>query len=87
MPATYNKTMPEANLVVAKSFGSRMEVDMARGALEGAGIDCMIQADSAGDMRHHLAWASGGFKLLVREHDLEIAREVLDPAGPMLVTL
>lgn len=78
--------MPEAKLVVAKTFGSRMEADMARGAVEGAGIACMIQADSAGDMQHHLAFTGGGFKLLVREHDVEFAREVLEPTGPMLLS-
>jgi len=56
---------------------------MPSGALESAGIDSMIEADSAGGMRPHLAWASGGFKLLVREEDLDSARQVLDtPANP-----
>jgi len=52
---------------------------MAKGALEAAGIDAMIQADSAGGMRPHLAWASGGFKVLVREEDGDAARDVLEP--------
>ena len=34
---------------------------MAKGALESAGIDAMIQADTAGGMRPHLAWAGSGF--------------------------
>jgi hypothetical protein len=80
------RRMPEAKLVVAKTFGSRMEVDMARGAVEGAGIDCMIQTDSAGGMQHHLAWTGSGFKLLVREHDVELARQVLEHTGPMLMS-
>lgn len=50
---------------------------MAKGALESAGIDAMIQADSAGGMRPHLAWSTGGFKVLVREHDLEDGRAIL----------
>lgn len=52
---------------------------MAKSALEAAGIDTMIQADSAGGMRPHLAWASGGFKVLVREEDAAAARDVLEP--------
>ena len=71
--------MRDANLVVVHAFASELEADMAKGALESAGIDAMIQADSAGGMRPHLAWASGGFKVLVREEDAAEAREVLDP--------
>jgi hypothetical protein len=71
--------MPDANLVVVHAFGSGPEAEMAKSALEAAGIDAMIQADSAGGMRPHLAWASGGFKLLVREQDAAAAREVLEP--------
>jgi 3-isopropylmalate dehydratase small subunit len=71
--------MHDANLVVVHAFGSGSEADMAKGALEAAGIDAMIQADSAGGMRPHLAWASGGFKVLVREEDVDAARDVLEP--------
>jgi Putative prokaryotic signal transducing protein len=71
--------MPDANLVVIRAFGTEAEAAMAKSALEAAGIDVMIQADSAGGMRPHLAWSSGGYKLLVREEDAEEAREVLEP--------
>lgn len=50
---------------------------MAKGALESAGIDAIIQADSAGGMRPHMAWASGGFKLLVRSQDEAEGRAAL----------
>ncbi len=73
--------MDDVPLVVIHSFGSRQAVEMARSALEGSGIESMIQADSVGDMRHHLAWASGGFKLLVREEDAATAAEVREPTG------
>jgi len=73
--------MRDAILVVVHAFGSGPEADLARGALEAAGIDAMIQADSAGGMRPHLAWASGGFKVLVREEDAATARDVLEPQG------
>ena len=71
--------MGDANLVVVHSFGSGPEAEMAKGTLEAAGIDAMIQADSAGGMRPHLAWASGGSKLLVREEDAAAAHDVLEP--------
>ena len=38
----------------------------------------MIQADTAGRQRDHIAWSGAGFKLLVREEDAADAREVLD---------
>jgi len=71
--------MHDADLVVVHAFANEPEADMAKSALESAGIDAMIQADSAGGMRPHLAWASGGFKILVRGEDAAAAREVLEP--------
>ena len=59
--------MQAANLVVVRSFNSQMEADLAKSALASAGIDALIQADSAGGMRPQLAWSTGGFKLFVRE--------------------
>ena len=69
----------DANLVVIETFGNEMEADIAKGALEAAGIDAMIEADSAGGMRPHLAWAGSGYKILVREEDAASARAVLEP--------
>ena len=71
--------MRDANLVVVHTFGSGAEADMAKSVLEAADIDAMIQADTAGGMRPHLAWSGSGFKVLVREEDAAAAREVLDP--------
>jgi hypothetical protein len=51
---------------------------MAKSALEAAGIPAMIQADAAGGMRPHIAWASGGFKVQVRGEDVAEAHEVLE---------
>jgi Putative prokaryotic signal transducing protein len=70
--------MHDANLIVVHTCNTQSEAEMAKSALEAAGIDAMIQADSAGGMRPHLAWASGGFKLLVREDDASAAHDVLD---------
>jgi hypothetical protein len=35
--------MHDANLLVVHEFGSQTEADIATGALQGAGIDAMIQ--------------------------------------------
>lgn len=70
--------MDEAKLIVVGSFGSEPEAEIAKSALEAAGIDAMIQADTAGGMRPHIAWSGSGFKILVREEDATAAREVLE---------
>jgi hypothetical protein len=74
--------MQEANLVVVHAYGSQPEADLAKSALEGAGIDAMIQADSVGGMRTHVAWSGAGFKVLVREEDVADARDVLETPAP-----
>jgi hypothetical protein len=71
--------MQDAKLVAVQSYGNRPEADLAKGALEDAGIQAMIQADTAGGMREHLAWSGAGFKILVREEDASAARDVLTP--------
>jgi len=76
---TYNKGMHDASLVVVHEFGSQSDADMAKGALAAAGIDSMIQADSVGGMRAHVAWSGAGFKVLVREEDAADAHDVLEP--------
>jgi hypothetical protein len=37
----------------------------------------MVQADTAGGMREHLAWSGEGFKILVRDEDAAAAHDVL----------
>ncbi|HTW24303.1 MAG TPA: DUF2007 domain-containing protein [Candidatus Baltobacteraceae bacterium] len=76
--------MNESKLVVVQSYGNEAEAYLAKGALESAGIDAMIQADTAGRMREHLAWSGAGFKILVREEDVAPARKILAPQ-PQLV--
>ena len=67
----------DAKVVVIQSCGSRVEAELAKGALENAGIQAMIQSDTAGKMREHLAWSGAGFRILVREEDATLARDVL----------
>jgi len=73
----------DVELVVVHSFGSRAEADLAKSALDAAGIDAMVQADSGGGMRPALAWSGVGFQVVVRAEDAQAARDVLDlPARP-----
>jgi hypothetical protein len=71
--------MDDAKLVVVNSYGTRAEAELAKGALEAADIPAMIQADTVGGMREHIAWSAGGFQVLVSEEDADAAREVLSP--------
>ena len=73
----YNTTVEDAKLIVVESCGSRPEAELVRGALEEAGIPAIIQGDTAGGMREHLAWSGAGFKILVREDDATAARDFL----------
>jgi len=70
--------MADGDLVIIHSYASQPEAELARSALSAAGIESMIQADSIGGMRPHVAWASGGFKVLVREEDEPEARDILE---------
>jgi F420-dependent methylenetetrahydromethanopterin dehydrogenase len=67
----------DAKLIVVGSCGSRPDAELVRGALEEGGIPAIIQGDTAGGMREHLAWSGAGFKILVREDDATAAREFL----------
>jgi hypothetical protein len=58
----HKTTMQPAKLVVVQSYGTRAEADLAKGALEDADIQAMIEADTAGGMREHLAWSARGFE-------------------------
>src|SRR2546429_5044534 len=62
--------MDHSKLVLAQAFGSQSEADLAKSMLESAGIYAMVQADTAGGMRPHIAWSGLGFRVLVREREL-----------------
>lgn len=69
--------MSSDELVAVYGFPDRMEAGIAVSALEAAGIDAIVIADDIGGMRPHVAWASGGYKVMVRPEDAENAREIL----------
>jgi hypothetical protein len=68
----------DSELVVVRTFLSRIEADLAKSALEAAGIDALVQADDAGGTRPGL-WM-GGIAILVRADDRDAALEVLSAA-------
>lgn len=63
--------------ICLKTYASRDEAEFDRAILEGAGIRAMVSADDCGGMRPHLAFTSGGVKLLVLSENLERAAELL----------
>jgi hypothetical protein len=80
--------MSQSDLVVVQSYGTEGEAEVAKGLLESSGIDAMIQADTAGRMREHLAWSGLGHRVLVREEDAAVARSLLAlPQNDELVLL
>jgi hypothetical protein len=62
-----------SELVVVSTFPSTADAQLAKGALDAAGIDSMIRADNAGGMYPGI----GGAELLVRSEDLEKASHAL----------
>jgi hypothetical protein len=70
--------MENEKLVLVATYGSRAEAQLAKGALESAGIPAMVEADTAGRMREHLAWSGLGFRVLVLEKDASSASEFLN---------
>ncbi len=64
----------EPELVTIRTFASELEADIAKGALEAFGIDCMLSSDDCGGQRPHL---SRGIRLVTRRDDAERAKEVL----------
>ncbi len=63
-------------LIALATFNSHLDAELARSALEAAGIDSMTAADDAGGQRPHMSF-SQGVVVLVREEDAEAARDVL----------
>jgi Putative prokaryotic signal transducing protein len=68
--------MTPDELVVLATFVNNFDAEVARSALEAAGIDVMIRADDCGGLRPHL-WM-GGVEIVVRREDAERAHEVLN---------
>jgi hypothetical protein len=59
-------------------FLTRVDAEIARGALEAEGVEATVAADDAAGTRPHL-WLSG-VRLLVRAEDVERANAILREA-------
>jgi len=66
----------EIDLVVVGRFNSRFEADVAKSALDAAGLESMIRSDDAAGMRPPLS-LTNGVELIVRAEDATAAREIL----------
>ena len=72
----YTGGMTADDLLVIATFINNIDAELARGALEAAGIESLIRADDCGGTRPHM-WM-GGVELLVRGEDVDRAREILE---------
>lgn len=68
--------MTTSDPVVVRTFLTSVDADIARTALEAAGIPSMVRSDDCGGLRPHL-WM-GGVALLVPSSEAEAARALLD---------
>jgi len=64
-----------APLVVVRTFGAAIDAQLARSALEAAGIDSMLRPDDCGGQRPHMQIV--GVDLLVRPEDASEAQRIL----------
>jgi hypothetical protein len=64
------------SLVVIRTFLNHIDADLAKSALDAAGIESFVRSDDCGGTRPHL-WMSG-VQLIVREEDAARATELLD---------
>ena len=64
-------------LVVVRTYPSHVDADLARTALEAAGIDSMVESDDQGGQSPGLAFTRG-IALLVKSEDLDAADEILE---------
>ena len=69
--------MADSDLIVVHTFNSRQEAEMARSALDAAGIEAMVVADDAGGTQPGF-WEGRGVAVVVNSENEEAAREILD---------
>jgi hypothetical protein len=65
--------MDDSDLVVISTFPSEADAQIAKGLLDGAGIESMIRTDDAGGMYPGI----GGADLVVRAEDVQKANDLL----------
>lgn len=67
--------MYQQDFIIFRTFLNHFDAELARMALEAAGIQCFVRSDDCGGMRPHL-WMAG-IELLVHADDQQRAEEVL----------
>jgi hypothetical protein len=67
----------DSDLMIVRTFLNRFEADVAKSALDAAGIDSLIRADDAGGMRPAMSMGSA-VELVVRAEDASRAVQVLE---------
>jgi hypothetical protein len=67
--------MYQQDFIIFRTYLNHFDAELARMALEAAGIECFVRSDDCGGMRPHL-WMSG-IELLVHTDDQRRAEEVL----------
>lgn len=65
--------------IVVATYLNDIEAQEARALLEARRVEALIASDNCGGMRPHFDYTVG-VKLLVRQQDLEQARELIRPA-------
>jgi hypothetical protein len=70
--------MSDTDLVVVHRFNTSEEAELAKSALEAAGIDAIVRRDTGGGMQPALGWTGAGVEVIVRTEDAQAARDVLD---------
>lgn len=73
--------MGDTTLVVVRTFLNNFDAEVAKSALDAAGIDSMIRSDDCGGVRPHL-WVSGVELLVRRENAAEADAVLATPASP-----
>lgn len=68
--------MGDSDLVVVRTFNNRQEAEMAKSALDAAGIESMLLGDDAGGLQPGL-WEARGVAVVVNTDDAPAARDVL----------
>jgi hypothetical protein len=69
--------MDDPDLVVVHTFNSRPEAEMAKSALDAAGIEAMVMADDAAGIQPGL-WEGRGVAIVVNRENEQAARDILD---------
>jgi len=63
-------------LVVVRTFSDHFAADVAKTALDAAGIECFVRSDDAGGMRPGM-WMGNGVEVVVRSEDASRADAIL----------